>query len=80
MADHTHTSHDHDHDVVVEDRGSGLGTILGIVLIVALLAGIWYFALGPGAGMFTGESGDVNVNVPEDVNVDVNTNPEQPAP
>jgi len=77
MTDHTH-GHDHN-DVVVEDRGSGLGTILGIVLIVALLAGIWYFALGPGAGMFTGESGDVNVNVPEQVDVNV-SQPEQSAP
>lgn len=78
MTDHTHGS-DHGHDVIVEDRGSGLGTILGIVLIVALLAGIWYFALGPGAGTFTGENGDVNVNVPEEVDVNV-TAPEQNAP
>jgi len=75
MADHTH-DHDHGDDVIVEDRGSGLGTIVGILLIVALLAAIWYFALGPGAGTFTGQPGDVNVNIPEDVNVDVTT-PEQ---
>lgn len=74
MTDHTH--HDHGNDVIVEDRGSGLGAILGVILIVALLAAIWYFALGPGAGTFSGEGGDVNVNVPEDVNVDVTT-PEQ---
>lgn len=78
MTDHTH-DHGHGNDVIVEDRGSGLGMILGIVLIVALLAGIWYFALGPGAGTFSGENGDVNVNVPEQVDVNV-TAPEQSAP
>lgn len=44
-------THDHHDTVVVEDRGgSGLGAILGILAIVALLVAIWYFALGPGAG------------------------------
>lgn len=43
----THDQHD---TVVVEDRGgSGMGAILGILTIVALLVAIWYFALGPGA-------------------------------
>mgnify|MGYP006952639081 CR=1 FL=1 len=43
-------THDHHDTVVVEDRGgSGLGAILGILAIVALLVAIWYFALGPGA-------------------------------
>lgn len=44
-------THDHHDTVVVEDRGgSGMGAILGILAIVALLVAIWYFALGPGAG------------------------------
>lgn len=43
---------DHDHDTVVVDRdsGSGMGAILGIIGILVLLAAVWYFALGPGAG------------------------------
>lgn len=35
--------------VVVTDSGSGLGTILGVLLIIALLVAVWYFTLGPGA-------------------------------
>lgn len=43
--------HDHDDTVVVErDSGSGMGAILGIIGILVLLAAVWYFALGPGAG------------------------------
>jgi hypothetical protein len=43
MTDH------HDRDtVVVNDSGSGLGTILGVLLIIALLVAVWYFTLGPG--------------------------------
>ena len=34
--------------VVVTDSGSGLGTILGVLLIIALLVAVWYFTLGPG--------------------------------
>jgi len=41
---------DRDTVVVSEDRGSGLGTILGILLVLALLAAVWWFTLGPGAG------------------------------
>jgi len=57
---------DRDRDVVVVDRrGSGLGTILGVIVIAILAVGIWYFAFGPGQGTFSGETGnpDVNVNV-----------------
>ena len=56
-------THEHDHDVIVEERGSGLGTALGIVLIVALLAAIWWFALGPGSGGSNTTSNQPNVNV-----------------
>ena len=44
----------HDRDtVVVTDRGSSLGTILGVALIIVLLIGVWYFTLGPGGGART---------------------------
>jgi hypothetical protein len=40
----------HDRDtVVVSDRGgSGMGMILGVLLIIALLVADWYFTLAPG--------------------------------
>ena len=56
--------HDRETVVVERDRGSGLGTILGIVVIVALLAAVWWFTLGPGAGRTTtnqGGGGGTNV-------------------
>jgi hypothetical protein len=59
--------------VVVDNRGSGLGTILGIVVIAALLVGIWYFAFGPGQGTFNGGSTDQ-----PNINVDVNLPSAQP--
>jgi hypothetical protein len=42
---------DRERDTVVvdDDRGTGMGAILGIIAIVVLLAAVWYFALGPGA-------------------------------
>jgi hypothetical protein len=43
--------HDRDTVVVERDRGSGaMATVLGILVIIALLAAVWYFTLGPGAG------------------------------
>jgi hypothetical protein len=60
------TDHDHDRDVIVEDRGSNVGTILGIIVILALIVGIWYFAFGPGQGTFGGTT------TQPDINVDVN--------
>jgi hypothetical protein len=59
-------THDHDHDVVVDNRGSGVGAILGVIVIIALIVGIWYFAFGPGQGAFGGttdQPNDINVNV-----------------
>jgi hypothetical protein len=62
-----HMTSDHDHDVVVDNRGSGIGAILGVIVIIALVVGIWYFAFGPGQGTFGGSSTqngtDINVNV-----------------
>lgn len=57
--------HDHDRDtVVVEDRGSGMGAILGVIGILVLLAAVWYFALGPGAAPATNDGGGDTVNPP----------------
>jgi hypothetical protein len=54
--------HDRETVVVERDRGSGLGTILGIVVIVALLAAVWWFTLGPGAGGTTTNQGGGGTN------------------
>jgi len=52
----------HDRDtVVVTDSGSGLGTILGVLLIIALLVAVWYFTLGPGTTPSTNDGGGTNV-------------------
>jgi len=55
------TLDDRDDVLVEEDTGSTVGTVLGIVVIVGLLAAIWWFALGPGAAgqAGTGNDGDV---------------------
>ena len=62
--------YDDDHDtVVVRDSGSSAGMILGILAVIIVLAGLWYFALGPGSnggGSTTQENNpDVNIEVPE---------------
>ena len=52
------------HDTVVVDEGrsgGGMGAILGIIAIVVLLAAVWYFALGPGAGS-TGTTNNNTIN------------------
>ena len=54
---------EHQDTVVVKDGGSSTGLILGIIAIVIVLAGAWFFLVGPGAGTTT---------TPSDVNVDVN--------
>ena len=48
--------------VVVKDGGSSIGTILGIIAIILVLAGLWYFLLGPGANSKSG-SNDINIDV-----------------
>jgi hypothetical protein len=50
--------------VVVRDGGSSTGLILGIIAVIIVLAGAWYFLMGPGA--------TTTNNAPTDVNVDVN--------
>ena len=52
----------HDRDtVVVRDGGSNLGTILGALLVIALLIAVWYFTLGPG-GNAGGAGTDTDTN------------------
>jgi hypothetical protein len=58
-----HDEPDRDETVIVEDQGSALGTILGVVVILALLVAIWWFALGPGASN-TGSDVNIDVNLP----------------
>jgi hypothetical protein len=66
---------DFDRDtVVVRDEGSSAGMILGILAIIIVLAGLWYFAMGPGAG-----GGTTQENNP-DVNIEVPVEPVEPAP
>ena len=56
-------SDQHDHDtVVVSDGGSSTGLILGVIAVIIVLAGAWYFLMGPGAN---------TSSTPTDVNVDV---------
>ena len=74
--EHLMTSdHDH-HDVVVEDRGNSSGAILGVIVILALLIGFWFFAFGPGQGTF---GGSTSSNSGTDINVDVNLPSGEPA-
>jgi hypothetical protein len=48
--------------VVVRDSGSSTGMILGIIAVIIVLAGAWYFLMGPGAN---------TTSTPSDINVDV---------
>lgn len=48
--------------VVVKDGGSSTGLILGIIAVIIVLAGAWYFLMGPGASTSSSPS-DINVNV-----------------
>jgi len=53
--------------VVVNDGGSGMGVILGVIAVTLVLAGLWYFLIGPGAGTgstTTPTDVDVNVSLP----------------
>ena len=59
-------THDHETVVVESGRGSGAGAIIGVIVVLAIIIGFWYFAFGPGQGTFGGttDSGnDINVNV-----------------
>jgi len=51
------------HDtIVVKDGGSNAGVMIALVALVIVLAGAWYFLMGPGAGSTTVPN-DINVNV-----------------
>ncbi len=65
-------AHEHDREVIVSDGGSGFGVIVGVILVIALLAGIWFFALGPGSSSTSGTG-------QPDINVDVSVPTAQPA-
>ena len=54
--------------VVVKDGGSSTGVILGIIAIIVIVAALWYFAMGPGAGR-----SDTNTNNGPTINVEVPT-------
>ena len=56
------TDHNDHNTVVVKDGGSSLGTIIGAVLIIALLVAVWYFTLGPGGNAGTPAGTDTNDN------------------
>ncbi len=60
------TDQHHDRDtVVVRDGGSSTGLILGIIAVIIVLAGAWYFLMGPGANTTsTPNNIDVNVTLP----------------
>ena len=49
--------HDRDTVVVERDSGSGMATILSAIVVIALLAAVWYFTLGPGAGRTNTDAG-----------------------
>ena len=50
--------------MVVDRGGSGVGLIVGAIVLVVLLMAAWYLTLGPGQGTFGGNSQqDINVNV-----------------
>lgn len=48
--------------IVVKDGGSSTGLLLGVIAIIIVLAGAWYFLMGPGAEG-TSTPNDINVNV-----------------
>ncbi len=53
---------EHRDTVVVKDGGSSAGLLIGILALVIVLVGAWYFLMGPGAGT-TNAPNDINVNV-----------------
>ena len=51
--------------VVVKDGGSSTGLMLGIIAVIIVLAGAWYFLMGPGSNSSSTPTNiDVNVSVP----------------
>lgn len=70
---------DHQDDVYVEREGTGMGTILGIILaIVVVLAIIWFFFLG-GLGQ-NNTTTPVEQEAPAEVQPPVDEVPVEPVP
>ncbi len=64
-------------DVIVEREGTGVGTILGVILaIVVVLAIIWFFFLG-GLGQ---NPGTTNPGNDTQINIEQPVEPVEPAP
>jgi hypothetical protein len=56
---------DDNKQIVVTSRGgggSGLGLILGILIVILIVGAVWYFGFGPGATPQGGTT--INVNLP----------------
>ena len=63
----------YERDVIVEREGTGIGTILGIILaVIVVLAIVWFFFLG-------GLGGGAN-NAGTDVNQDTQVQMQEPVP
>jgi hypothetical protein len=74
-ANHMADDYDRDRDtIVVRDEGSSTGMIIAVLAIIIVLAGLWYFAMGPGAGGGTTQEGN------PDVNIELPVEPVEPAP
>lgn len=67
----------HDRDVIVEREGTGIGTVLGILLaVIIVLAIVWFFFMG-------GLGGDNNPPADQNQDTQVEINPpavDQPPP
>ena len=57
----------YERDVIVEREGTGIGTILGIILaVIVVLALVWFFFLGgmgPGNNTTPNNNGDTNITI-----------------
>ena len=68
----------YERDVIVEREGTGVGTILGIILaVIVVLAIVWFFFLGGmGQNAGTNNEGDTQITIEQPVD----PIPGQPAP
>jgi Mg/Co/Ni transporter MgtE len=57
----------YERDVIIEREGTGIGTILGIILaVIVVLALVWFFFLGgmgPNNNNNTPNNGDTNITI-----------------